>query len=75
MSKQLFNNWGNGGFNGSNDTPISALGQAHQHAVKGTAAQAAWDIWTSSGAGPHHRRYAAAAEPGRWAPAPSAAYP
>lgn len=53
--QQLFNNWGNGGFNGSNDTPISALAgltstyAETMHENAGTAAQAAWDIWTSSG--------------------------
>ena len=53
--QQLFNNWGNGQFNGSNDTPISALAALtssyaeNMHETAGTAAQAAWDIWTSSG--------------------------
>jgi hypothetical protein len=53
--QQLFNNWGNGDFNGSNDTPISALAgltssyAENMHENAGTAAQAAWDIWTSSG--------------------------
>jgi hypothetical protein len=53
--QQLFNNWGNGGFNGASDTPISALAgltssyTENMHENGGTAAQAAWDIWTSSG--------------------------
>ena len=53
--QQLFNNWGNGGFNGASDTPISALAgltssyAENMHENGGTAAQAAWDIWTSSG--------------------------
>jgi hypothetical protein len=54
-AQQLFNNWGNGDFNGSQDTPISALAgltstyAENMHENAGTAAQAAWDIWTSSG--------------------------
>ena len=43
--QQLFNNWGNGGFTGSNDTPISALAgltstyAENMHENAGTAAQ------------------------------------
>jgi hypothetical protein len=53
--QQLFNNWGNGGFNGGSDTPISGLAALvgtyaeNMHETSGTIAEAAYDIWTSSG--------------------------
>lgn len=56
--QQLFNNWNGGGFNGGGtltDTPISGLSALvgtyaeNMHETSGTAAQAAYDIWTSSG--------------------------
>jgi len=53
--QQLFNNWGGNGFNGGSDTPISGLARLvstyteHMHETNGTLAQAAYDVWTSSG--------------------------
>lgn len=53
--QQLTNNWGNGGFNGSSDMPISGVGAItstyaeNMHENSGTFAEAAYDIWTSSG--------------------------
>jgi hypothetical protein len=53
--QQLFNNWGNRGFNGSSETPISALSSLTSTYTEtmnenpGTNAQAAYDIWTTSG--------------------------
>jgi len=56
--QQLFNDWDGSGFNGGGnltDTPISGLSalvgsySENMHENSGTAAQAAYDIWTSSG--------------------------
>jgi hypothetical protein len=56
--QQLFNNWDGNGWKGSGpqtDTPINRLASLtssyaeNMHENSGTAAQAAWDIWTSSG--------------------------
>jgi hypothetical protein len=56
--QQLFNDWSGSGFNGGGnqtDTPISALHglvgtyTENMHENGGTAAEAAYDIWTSSG--------------------------
>jgi len=53
--QQLTNNFGNGGFNGSSDIPISSMASISSTYAEtmnensGTFAEAAYDIWTSSG--------------------------
>lgn len=53
--QQLTNNWGNGGFSGGSDMPISGLSVLSSTYAEtmnensGTYAEAAYDIWTSSG--------------------------
>lgn len=56
--QQEFNDWNGTGFNGAGtmtDTPVSGLASLvstyaeNMHEHRGTAAQAAYDIWTSSG--------------------------